>query len=687
MSNRPCALFLLVLGTVFMMSGCGSNVSNSANASSGSSTGSASGSSGSSTSGSSSSSSSSISLALSGDASVRCGATVQFTATANGVATNAVLWSVNGVAGGNSTVGTISSSGLYTAPSAVPGTGSVAISAALTANSAVTASATESILNPVPVLSSLQPSQLLNGIASTVTLAGTGFVQGSSVVVNGTELTATYQSASSLTVSLSATATSATTVSFTVKNPNPGAGSSNTLDVSTLAVPADTAQIGLTAGRAVPQDFLGTSYEWGEVQWVLGWPSVKVNTIYRQLLSNLMDGHNTPFRIRIGGASTDQTTYPTDQTMPAFASLASDMNVHFSFGVNLASDDVNLATAQASAYLSQMPEGSVDTIEIGNEADNYGYNGQRPKNYMLSGFLSDHGEWRAGITPLLTGSTKILGPSWGAQSSLQKYLSTFETQEAKNTSVVSMHRYAGYRDAGQTYAVDYLLTPDAVAGPSEIASIVATAHNNGQKFRIAEFNSLDLGGVDGISNAFGSALWAMDDMFEYVNVGVDGVNWHGLNACNYCALTLDAKSGGPNGTHVYALTQVRPLYYGMLLFQQATANNAKLLPVTVATKSNIKVWATIDDSNTVKVLVINKDASFANDFTIALPGYGDAQATRLQAASYQSKTGVTLGGQTFDGSKDGKLLGTATNETVSAQSGFYTLKLQPTSAVLLTLKK
>ena len=47
-------------------------------------------------------------------ATVLVGTTTQFTATAtNGGAVN---WSVNGVANGNTTVGTISTSGLYTAP-------------------------------------------------------------------------------------------------------------------------------------------------------------------------------------------------------------------------------------------------------------------------------------------------------------------------------------------------------------------------------------------------------------------------------------------------------------------------------------------------------------------------------------------------------------------------------------------
>lgn len=53
-------------------------------------------------------------------ATVRVSATWQFTATVTNATNTSVSWEVNGVAGGNSSVGTVSSSGLYKAPTAVP---------------------------------------------------------------------------------------------------------------------------------------------------------------------------------------------------------------------------------------------------------------------------------------------------------------------------------------------------------------------------------------------------------------------------------------------------------------------------------------------------------------------------------------------------------------------------------------
>jgi TatA/E family protein of Tat protein translocase len=65
----------------------------------------------------------------------------QFSATVSGVANDGVSWSVNGVNGGTSVVGTISNSGLYSAPSAVPSPDRVAVIATSVADASESASA------------------------------------------------------------------------------------------------------------------------------------------------------------------------------------------------------------------------------------------------------------------------------------------------------------------------------------------------------------------------------------------------------------------------------------------------------------------------------------------------------------------------------------------------------------------
>ena len=66
---------------------------------------------------------------------------VQLSATVTGSFNKSVTWQVNGLTGGNGTVGTVSSSGLYTAPKAVPNPKTVKVAAVSQVNSSSSASA------------------------------------------------------------------------------------------------------------------------------------------------------------------------------------------------------------------------------------------------------------------------------------------------------------------------------------------------------------------------------------------------------------------------------------------------------------------------------------------------------------------------------------------------------------------
>jgi hypothetical protein len=77
---------------------------------------------------------------------VPAGSTVQFTATVTGTTNTTVAWQVNGMSGGNSTVGTISSAGLYTAPASPPSPATVAITAVSQADTTKSGSASATIV-------------------------------------------------------------------------------------------------------------------------------------------------------------------------------------------------------------------------------------------------------------------------------------------------------------------------------------------------------------------------------------------------------------------------------------------------------------------------------------------------------------------------------------------------------------
>jgi Protein of unknown function (DUF1800)/IPT/TIG domain len=164
-------------------------------------------------------------------ASLGAGNVQQFQATVTGTIDLSVTWSVNGVNYGNTAVGRIDYLGNYTAPDNILGLGSVTVKATSNANPAKSDSATVTLTNPVPTLTSITPSTL--GLGSfQITLNGTGFVSTSSATFGGQPMQVTYVTPTMITAIGNASSTQVGTVPVTVTNPAPGGGTSNSLNVT-----------------------------------------------------------------------------------------------------------------------------------------------------------------------------------------------------------------------------------------------------------------------------------------------------------------------------------------------------------------------------------------------------------------------------------------------------------------------
>jgi hypothetical protein len=124
-------------------------------------------------------------------ASVQTGLTQQFTATVTGTTNTGVNWMVNGVPGGNSTLGTISTSGLFTAPAVVPTGGTVTIGARSAADSTKSGSASVTITaaGGPPTVTGVSPSSGSTAGGTVITITGSNFVTGATVLVGGSSAT------------------------------------------------------------------------------------------------------------------------------------------------------------------------------------------------------------------------------------------------------------------------------------------------------------------------------------------------------------------------------------------------------------------------------------------------------------------------------------------------------------------
>jgi uncharacterized protein (DUF1800 family) len=136
---------------------------------------------------------------------------------------------VNGILGGNAEFGTVSSTGLYTAPAIVPVPNTVTITSKSNEfPSDPAGTLTLSVLNPIPVISTVTPSGFSEG-TTTITVAGSQFVYGAQILWNGVAVPTTMVSGTELVAAISAPIPG--TFPLLVSNPDPGSANSATVSV------------------------------------------------------------------------------------------------------------------------------------------------------------------------------------------------------------------------------------------------------------------------------------------------------------------------------------------------------------------------------------------------------------------------------------------------------------------------
>jgi uncharacterized protein (DUF1800 family) len=165
---------------------------------------------------------------------LRAGTQQVFAATVTGTSNTGVTWSINGIAGGNDTVGTIVGNGNYLAPNILPKANTITVTATSVADTTATGNATMTLGNPVPILSTVTPDLVVIGKFS-LTLTGSGFMNGSVVNFGSQPLTTTFVSPTELTATGSATIAQVGTVNVSVTNPNPVSATSAPIPVQVVA--------------------------------------------------------------------------------------------------------------------------------------------------------------------------------------------------------------------------------------------------------------------------------------------------------------------------------------------------------------------------------------------------------------------------------------------------------------------
>jgi hypothetical protein len=484
--------------------------------------------------------------------------------------------------------------------------------------------------------------------------------------------------------------------------------------LAAAAVPASAARppvvkraVG-SASTPIPRSFAGFSIEYWSATDYFGAPG-NPNAPFIQLLETLGEGDVGTPSIHLGGNSADETWWnPDGKPRPAgvlidatpdylstFAPVAARSGAQFFLGGNLAISDPANAVSFLQAAIAALPPGKVGAYEIGNEPDLYGRAAtfqvggktitriqHRPPQYELPQYLADLDTYIAplnaarapGWPPLAVGG--FARHAWQVRSD-----TVLDHVPNRNVGYFQAHAYplnrCRYPNPPAARWRRQLLSAPGTLPVARMTRLVRDVRSRGVAARLSELNSSTCGGAPGVSDSFASALWSADVLFGMAQAGVAGVNLHSWSGAWYSPIDF---SGGQ--------TRVRPLLYGMLFFDRAVQNGARLLNVKQRRSDPVKVWATRDAGRVVRVALINKDPRHARVVQVKLPrGLGTGTLEWLRARTLASQSGVTLGGQSFEsGGFDGRLHGIRKSTRVKPKRRVYAARLPAASAALLTAR-
>ena len=449
----------------------------------------------------------------------------------------------------------------------------------------------------------------------------------------------------------------------------------------------DTAHVSVTVFPEknicpLPADFTGLSFEKNTLATRHFDPT---NSVLVNLFSNLGSG-----ALRFGGSAVDTTYWSREagknfprarltlgpDDLSRVQAFASKTHWPIILGLNLGANDPAMAADEA-AFARSAGTHQVLALEIGNEPEHYKDQGLRATNYNYADFRS---EVRAYVDAIRaqTHSAKIAGPSTTSNFGwFENFLKDFKA----DIVLATRHHYpltASSKvtpDSVRYGTVENLLSAaTAAASQRLLQQHERAAEKAGVPFRVGETGSASMGGKDGVSDVFASALWCVDYMFALASKGVAGVNFHGYFSCH--GYTPFCFTNGNYHAH--------PMYYGLLFFHQAGIGRLVGDSVTSDIPVNVTAYAMLADDGGLRVVLINKDLKRPAQIRVATDRrYEKAELMRLTAPSAMAEEGVTLGGAKVrpDGTWFSK-----TAEEVACERGKFGLVLPAASAALVQLR-
>lgn len=453
-----------------------------------------------------------------------------------------------------------------------------------------------------------------------------------------------------------------------------------------------TLTISKSSGGRIPDDFIGLSFETSVV-------SPNPNKIRGRKPFYFFSPTNAPLirffnvigvkNLRVGGGTVDMQNRPVpgpadiDQLF-AFAGKAG-IRVIYSF--RLLRGDPEQA-ASLARYIWRHDRAQLDAFAIGNEPDWPAYHHVDPRITNYPSYLADWRRFAAAIHAAAPGA-RFAGPDTGSDYPVARAKNTdFEgkswtelfARDEKSSGLIAVilqHDYVGQSAKGVSApeAIQAMLSRQwpTAEYPALYEHVLARVAADGLPCRMTECNDYT-GGVNHASNAFVSALWALDYMHWWAAHGCAGVNFHNNEWIYTDTIFLDAAGN----------CRINPKAYGLKAFD--LGSHGDVTPVAISNPGNLNLTGyAVRGDHGLFVTIINKE--YDRDARIAavtIEPNSPWKTARVMFLAGQpgSATGVTLGGSeiNMEGSWNGKWMPLATDKT-----GKCALNVPPASAAIVRL--
>ncbi len=403
--------------------------------------------------------------------------------------------------------------------------------------------------------------------------------------------------------------------------------------------------------HSVPANFTGLSYESSQLahpQFFTA-QNAELIALVRQLSP---DGV-----LRIGGNTSEYTHWsptPADTSQASFAEPPSNgKNTAESYTVTPAAvtnlrgflDATNWQVIYGLNLHHGTPEAAADEAEFvmrtigprllafqfGNEPDWFHNDDPKHTRWTYDDFFTRWQLYDRAVRARVP-QAPIAGPDVATEF---QWLQKFAEQTRGEIVLLTGHYYVAVGKNNPKMTPPALLErPQHLA--DEIVAVTEAARTAGVPYRMAEGNSLFLGGKPGVSDVFVSALWAADYMLQLAQVGYAGVNLHGGGEGFYTPIATDSEGK----------STARPVFSGMLLAQEFAG--AKMLDTSLDTGgANVTAYSATKNGQLL-LAVFNKTdrpvAVRADSLAAWRPAgnssHGHAQVFTLSAPALDSKVGV-----------------------------------------------